>query len=1056
MRNNNNHDPPPDRASSTTATNNPPPRAVSTRLSLEGTPSASLVSSRGTTAATATGGTTGVSPYNRGRWQRTRFFESHSATSTNNNHNHNPSAGTTSQGGGLSDPSSQPHARPPSHETPVPPPHHDDNDNDKDEPLVSQKVDDHGPMNLPQLRQWIQQSLWEAPEEATYLARLLLSQHASPTHPTNQHAPDVYYYHDVLLLAQAYHMSRQYGNCWRLLHQQTSLVGLPPPPPSSQHCTTASTPTFHPTWTEWVQGLLLACQSLAALHDWTTLLELLESVCRLSSSSSSSSTHDATAFAPHFSNFSQARGPGWDDPSSSSYSYYYSRPLEDEDEYGWDVWYETWTQELHREAQQQQTQQQHHDGPTTVPTVATPDDRVHPLARLCTWRGRASYETGHVLRATVYWTRALHLDGRALQAYAGLLDHQLWTPAQAQAFCHDLQQQQQHDKFPKSRSHPEQATTTTTRTTTVVPPWLIALYWTRIEVPTQTPTRIVAKQPRNPATTTGDKDEPTDKDNNNNNNDDDDDESMREGPTTAVGSSSFFSTVHDPRWMSGATSDEADPASSLLDASSIAMVSSPTTHAAGTTHSHPHGGGATTSNALFASPSAPETADDTDPQHHQQLLQVQVDQAFDDLQTVYQLQKAPQVLAMAAQRAYRRYQWKRVLQYCHELAQLDPTMLQPGSDSASGTSMSSSGASRTVAFVYVAALLLAGHKRTLFQVAHTWVEAQPQQAASWFAVGAYYSACGRPHIAQRHYCRATRLDPHCTPAWIAFGCAFAACDESDQALASFRAAQRLSPGEYLSLLYMGMEYTRTNHYSLAQTFITTAVQTSAGDPLGWHELGVLALLKGQYEPASECFEKVLSLVVVVDDEEGDDYDPVLDEYHREPCQTKVQQNQPRRRSHSPRAVSSLNELVELCMDPYWEATVFNLGHALRKLRRYEAALVCYDRCIALCPHQASGYAAFALVCQCLDETDRAVDYYHQALACQPDHAVSTELLQRALAGPTTNHHHKSTPVFPPSPPSPTTVPNVLDYPHPAWLDPPTTTTTGGGGARPRPHSSDVI
>ena len=179
--------------------------------------------------------------------------------------------------------------------------------------------------------------------------------------------------------------------------------------------------------------------------------------------------------------------------------------------------------------------------------------------------------------------------------------------------------------------------------------------------------------------------------------------------------------------------------------------------------------------------------------------------AFDKLWTTHKLDKAPETLALAAVRAHAQYDLTRALEYCKELTAMDP--LCP-----------------TASFVYVATLVALNHKRLLFQLAHEWVEACPKSAHSWFAVGSYYYACGRFHVAQRHYCRATRLDPQCTEAWIAFGCSFAMSDETDQALASFRAAQRLAPAHNVPLLYMGMEYLRTNHLVLGATLFNGSQQ----------------------------------------------------------------------------------------------------------------------------------------------------------------------------------------------------------------------------------------
>jgi anaphase-promoting complex subunit 6 len=114
------------------------------------------------------------------------------------------------------------------------------------------------------------------------------------------------------------------------------------------------------------------------------------------------------------------------------------------------------------------------------------------------------------------------------------------------------------------------------------------------------------------------------------------------------------------------------------------------------------------------------------------------------------------------------------------------------------------------------------------------------------------------HSAQRHFCRATRLDPQCAEAWIAFGASFAACDESDQALASFRAAQRIAPGHHVSLLYIGMEYLRTNHLVLAQHFLLAAHDSCHGtDALAMSELGVLNMHQKKYDHAIAWFLQAL-------------------------------------------------------------------------------------------------------------------------------------------------------------------------------------------------------
>ena len=325
-------------------------------------------------------------------------------------------------------------------------------------------------------------------------------------------------------------------------------------------------------------------------------------------------------------------------------------------------------------------------------------------------------------------------------------------------------------------------------------------------------------------------------------------------------------------------------------------------------------------------------------------IQNDIDQAFYNLFHVYKLQNSSQVLAVAARRAYRRYDWKSSLLYCQDLAQLDPTVEE-------------------ASFYYIATLVMLGHKRVLFRLAHEWVDATPKAARAWFAVGAYYYCIHRYHIAQRHFCRATRMNPQCTEAWIALGCSFAACDESDQALASFRAAQRLSPGEHSSLLYMGMEYIRTNHLVLASHFLQAALSASGGDPLCLHEMGVLAAHKGDHTDAIYYFCQALSTI-------GGD-------------------------GGSARG-ASLQESIDLCGDAYWEPTIFNLGHSYRKCRQFNNALLCFHRCITLCPEKYSTYSALAFTKHLMGEIDHAISFYHKALGLKPDDPFCTDMLSRAF------------------------------------------------------------
>ena len=92
----------------------------------------------------------------------------------------------------------------------------------------------------------------------------------------------------------------------------------------------------------------------------------------------------------------------------------------------------------------------------------------------------------------------------------------------------------------------------------------------------------------------------------------------------------------------------------------------------------------------------------------------------------------------------------------------------------------------------------------------------------------------------------------------------------------------------------------------------------------------------------------------------------------------------------------LQELLEQTTDVYWEATLFNLGHAYRKLRQFDRAIMCLERCLTL-QESASTLSALAFCKHLQGDLDGAIDAYHQSLSRKPDNPFCSEMLQRALS-----------------------------------------------------------
>jgi len=265
---------------------------------------------------------------------------------------------------------------------------------------------------------------------------------------------------------------------------------------------------------------------------------------------------------------------------------------------------------------------------------------------------------------------------------------------------------------------------------------------------------------------------------------------------------------------------------------------------------------------------------------------------------------------------------------------------------------------------FLACLVQLGLKQRLFFVAHRLVAAYPRRAVSWHAVGCYYLLLDALEVARRFFHKATRLDPLCAQAWIGFGHTFSYQDESEQALLSYRTAHRLFEGSHVPLLCMGQEYLRTNHLVLARHFLLRARQASPDDPLPHHELGVLEYKSNDLPAAVEHF------------------------------------------------VAALARVKHQALH-HWEATMFNLGHAYRKMRRYPEAISAYNRALSVSTGSGGGVGsgsaggngggrAFSLLCalgftyHLTGALEEAVSYYHQALGLRPRDAFATDMLDRAL------------------------------------------------------------
>ena len=289
-------------------------------------------------------------------------------------------------------------------------------------------------------------------------------------------------------------------------------------------------------------------------------------------------------------------------------------------------------------------------------------------------------------------------------------------------------------------------------------------------------------------------------------------------------------------------------------------------------------------------------------------------------------------------------------------------------------------------------LLTATHNTShLFYISHQLSSSLPSSSLSLYAIALYYYSIRRLDLSRRFLSRCSALDPLFPLPWLAFGHCWAEEDESDQALAAYRTAARLFEGSHLPLLCLGMEYMRTGNTSMAAQLLESSYRVWPTDPLVVNELGVLAYQQGEWGKAADHFRSALSLI------------------------------------SSASAAASTGGSGNVAAASAWSITACNLGHALRKLRSYSAALAAYQQALApprTDPTQpaaaitqitvpavggtgggsggggdVSGWyvvRCIAFVYHLMGDMDAAILHYHRALAVRPRDTLTADLLNRAL------------------------------------------------------------
>jgi|MDSW01.3.fsa_nt_gb anaphase-promoting complex subunit 6 len=252
---------------------------------------------------------------------------------------------------------------------------------------------------------------------------------------------------------------------------------------------------------------------------------------------------------------------------------------------------------------------------------------------------------------------------------------------------------------------------------------------------------------------------------------------------------------------------------------------------------------------------------------------------------------------------------------------------------------------------YIAAAVELCLHTELYLCSHRLVQEYPERAITWFAVACYYFCIEQFDASRRYFSKSIAVDGGFAPSWIGFGHSFSAQDDSDQALTAYRTASRIFPGSHLPLLFIGMEYQRSNNLSLAEQFFMRSLETYHADPFTYNELGVLAYQNRDYSASVAYLAQAISMT------------------------------------------SKLStEALEI--------TTVNLAHAHRKQNNFDDAIVCYERALRFSPRSASTYTSLGFTHQLKGNFQshmaEAIACYHKALGIRLDDGFAQEMLTLAL------------------------------------------------------------
>lgn len=251
---------------------------------------------------------------------------------------------------------------------------------------------------------------------------------------------------------------------------------------------------------------------------------------------------------------------------------------------------------------------------------------------------------------------------------------------------------------------------------------------------------------------------------------------------------------------------------------------------------------------------------------------------------------------------------------------------------------------------YVACLYHEQANNILFKLAHELVDAHPDSAIAWLAVGTYYYSMQNNAEARRFFSKASIQQSSLAPAWIGFGHTFAAEKEHEQAISAYATAARLFPGSHMPNMFLGIQYTMLNNMTLAYEYLNASYGICDSDPLLLNELGVVAIQQADLQRAERFLRSAIDLV----------------------------------------------DAMDASQEPNWICLRANLGHVYRLAGQYQPALDCFYHVLRSYSADSQLYTALGYVYLMLERFNDAIESFHKALSLDPRDQIADEFLAIAM------------------------------------------------------------